>query len=87
MNRDRNEEKLQAIIDGSNLATWQWNVQTGETAFNERWAEIVGYTLEELEPVSIETWKRLLHPEDSNRSEQALLLHFSGETPFYDMEA
>lgn len=86
MNRDRNEEKLQAIIDGSNLATWQWNVQTGETAFNERWAEIIGYTLEELEPVSIETWKRLLHPEDSSRSEQVLLQHFAGETPYYDLE-
>lgn len=87
MKQDRNEEKLQAILDGSNLATWQWNIQTGDTVYNERWAQIVGYTLEELEPVSIETWNRIIHPEDSKRSLELLEQHFAGALPFYDMEA
>lgn len=86
MNRDWNEQKLQAIINGSNLASWQWNVQTGDTVFNEHWAQIVGYTLEELAPTSIETWNRLLHPEDSKLSEEVLKQHFAGESPFYDLE-
>ena len=44
-------ERLKCIIDGTNIGTWEWNVQTGETTFNERWAEIIGYRLEELAPV------------------------------------
>ena len=52
-------QRLAGIIEGTNIGTWEWNVATGETAFNERWAEIVGYTLEELSPLSINTWAEL----------------------------
>jgi CheY-like chemotaxis protein len=44
--------RLGSIIEGTHAGTWEWNVQTGETVFNERWAQIVGYTLDELKPQS-----------------------------------
>ncbi|MFW6250646.1 MAG: PAS domain S-box protein [Alkalispirochaetaceae bacterium] len=78
--------RLAAILDGTNVGTWEWNVRTGETVFNERWAEIIGYTLEELSPVSIETWWRFVHPEDLERAEGALQDHFAGTIPRYDVE-
>ncbi len=37
--------RLENIIEGTNAGTWEWNVQTGDTVFNERWAQIIGYTL------------------------------------------
>jgi|GEM_PF-3189030 len=79
-------EDLQAVLYGTRAGVWQWNVQTGETVFNERWAEILGYTLEELEPVSIDTWLRLAHPEDLKNSERLLNSHFSGELDYYECE-
>ena len=39
-------------------------------------AEIVGYTLEELHPVSIETWRRFSHPDDLKDSDEQLQSHF-----------
>jgi PAS domain S-box-containing protein len=36
--------RLAGIIEGTNAGTWEWNTQTGETTFNERWAAIIGYT-------------------------------------------
>ncbi len=30
--------KYESIIEGMNVATWEWNIQTGETVFNEHWA-------------------------------------------------
>ncbi|GKT30238.1 PAS domain S-box protein, partial [Aduncisulcus paluster] len=56
--------RLASIIEGTNVGTWEWNYQTGETVFNEIWARIVGYTLEELMPVNIETWSSRVHPDD-----------------------
>ena len=79
-----NESRLRSILDGTNIGTWEWNVQTGETSFNERWAEITGYRLDEISPVSIETWLALVHPDDKEKSAQALERHFSGESEFYD---
>ncbi len=79
------EQRLSWVIEGTHIGTWEWHVQTGETVFNERWAEIVGYTLNELAPVSIDTWTGLAHPDDLEESGRALQAHFDGTTEFYDV--
>lgn len=79
-------QRLANIIWGTGVGTWEWNVQTNETIFNERWAEICGYTLEELSPVSLQTWIDLVHPEDLEKSSAALEHHFSGESEEYAVE-
>jgi PAS domain S-box-containing protein len=78
--------RLASIIEGTNAGTWEWNVQTGETVFNDRWAELIGYTLDELKPISIDTWGSLTHPDDLQRSAALLELHFKGESEHYECE-
>ena len=85
--RKNTEVRLENIITGTDIGTWEWNVQTGETVFNERWAEIVGYTIDELQPVSIETWKKLAHPDDLEKSNELLQKHFFGELEFYSFDS
>lgn len=80
-------ERLAGILKGTNAGTWEWNVQTGEVVFNERWAEIIGYTLEELSPVSIQTWGQFAHPDDLKASGELLEKHFRGELAYYEYEA
>lgn len=79
--------RLEDIIEGTNVGTWEWNVQTGETVFNERWAGIVGYTLSEISPTSIDTWLRFVHPDDMAVSAGLLERHFRGEIDHYECEA
>jgi PAS domain S-box-containing protein len=81
------ERRTNEIVRNAELGTWEWNVQSGETVFNERWAEIVGYKLDELAPVSIQTWLDLAHPDDLENSEEALSRHFSGEADHYCCES
>ena len=80
-------QRLASIISGTNVDTWEWNVQTGETTFNERWANIIGYTLEELAPVSIATWMKFAHPDDLQASDELLRKHFQGDVDYYDFES
>jgi len=79
--------RLQNVLDGTRVGTWEWNVQTGETVFNERWARIAGYNLKELEPHSIDTWTRLVHPDDLQRSNDMLERYFAGDLKYYECEA
>jgi PAS domain S-box-containing protein len=79
--------RLTNIIEGTHIGTWEWNVQTGEVIFNQRWAEMIGYTLDELAPTSIETWLKFAHPDDLKQSEALLNDHFSGKIPYYECEA
>jgi PAS domain S-box-containing protein len=81
------KERLANILEGTRAGEWEWNIQTGETTFNMRWAEIVGYTLEELAPVSIKTWIELAHPDDMEQSNRLLEKHFSGELEYYEHES
>lgn len=78
--------RYSSVIDGTNVGTWEWNVQTGETIFNAKWAEILGYNLEELEPVSIETWTKFAHPDDLEESTKKLNLCFEKKEEFYEAE-
>ncbi|MCO7461799.1 MULTISPECIES: PAS domain S-box protein [Stenotrophomonas] len=75
--------RLAMIIDGTAAGTWEWNVQTGEMRVNARWAEIVGYRLEELEPVCQKTFLTLVHPDDIALSDAALEDHFEGRSDNY----
>lgn len=79
-------ERLDLVIKGMNVGFWDWRVNTGELTINDRWAEMLGYTIEELSPVTIKTWIDLVHPEDLIISNQALRKHFEGETEFYNVE-
>jgi diguanylate cyclase (GGDEF)-like protein/PAS domain S-box-containing protein len=81
------KDRLELVMYGTRLGLWDWNMQTGETTFNERWAQIVGHTLSELEPTSIETWGRLANPDDLSGSDELIERHARGELPYYDIEA
>ena len=83
----KQNSKLSSIIHNANLGIWEWNIQTGETIFNEKWAEIVGYTIEELSPISIDTWEKLSHPDDLKESNKKLNAHFEGKNSQYQCEA
>jgi len=83
---DQAKQQLQFAIDGSGVGLWDWAVQTGKTTFNERWAEIIGYKLSELEPTRIETWLEFAHPDDLQVSAASLAAHFRGETERYVAE-
>ncbi|MBN2212615.1 MAG: PAS domain S-box protein [Bacteroidales bacterium] len=81
------EERLKLALEGTKAGLWDWNIQNGETTYDERWAEIVGYTLDELKSVSINTWMDLCHPDDLKKSDELLKKHFKGELEFYEIEA
>jgi PAS domain S-box-containing protein len=78
--------RLSDIIDGTNVGTWEWNIQTGEKVYNERWTEMLGYSLEELAPVTIDTWQHLVHPDDVQISNSLLEKHLHKELEFYECE-
>jgi len=93
-----NLDKLQRTLDELNLeketystflkatkaATWVWNVQTGETIFDDAWAELIGYTLEELKPINIHTWESFVHPDDLVNTSNILQTVFNKKLDFYN---
>lgn len=80
------EMRLNLATSSARIGLWDWDLQTGGTIYNEQWANIIGYSLSELQPASIQTWIKYTHPEDLEKSNEILLKHFNGELDFYENE-
>ncbi|MFO7903297.1 MAG: PAS domain S-box protein [Planctomycetota bacterium] len=80
------ERKLTNVIQGTNAGTWEWNINSGQTVFDQRWAEIIGYDLLDLNCPTRQRWFNRIHPDDRSRVESTLQRHFAGKNKFYDCE-
>lgn len=80
------EERFELAMAGSDLGIWDWWVQTGELHVNERWAGILGYTLEEISPLSNNTWREFSHPEDIKKVDNQFQKYLKSEIDIYKCE-
>jgi len=78
--------RLTYIIEGTKAGSWEWNVLSGEILINERWAELIGYHLEDLIPFSISSWRDLIHPDDIRKNSELLEKCFHGELEYYECD-
>ena len=80
------EESLQFVLTGSRLGTWDWNLVTGEVSRNDYWAEMLGFTPQEVDDALVEGWLELIHPEDRERAWQSINAHLAGSAPVHETE-
>ena len=79
------EERLKNVLEGSQLGFWDWNIETGEVIRNARWAEMLGYTLKEIE-FSTKQWADIHHPDDKAATWHSIQDHLEGRTPIHKIE-
>ena len=79
------KERLDLALQGAGLGLWDADIGSGEVVYNERWAEMLGYTLEEVAS-DTEAWQKLVHPEDLPKTRAARDACLAGETPAYEAE-
>ncbi|GAB1480065.1 hypothetical protein MASR2M74_26370 [Paracoccaceae bacterium] len=77
------EQRLSNVIDGAGICTWEWNVKTGDHRVNEYWAALLGYELEELSPITFDTWRNKVHPDDLAVTESLFEKAFSDDEFVY----
>ncbi len=77
--------RLELIIRGTGLGTWEWNIATGYVRYNDLWAEMLGYSPEEVTPC-VRTWEQLVHPDDLPRVRYELEEYLAGRRPDFRSE-
>jgi PAS domain S-box-containing protein len=81
-----NAELYSTIIRISGIGTWDWDVLNDRIDCNERWFAILGYTREELEPLGMECWRSLIHPDDLAGFDSFLSKHVTTEATDLEIE-
>jgi len=77
------EEQLHLAVDSADLGLWDMNLLTGEAVHNQRWADMLGFSMDELEKPS-EWWGQRVHPDDYQDVLKLSGLHRAGKTPFFE---
>ena len=80
-----NRAKLDRVTEGAQLGLWELDLATREVEYNERFAGMTGYRMEEMSPFA-EHWPRLVHESDGARVREALWAHVEGRTELYEAE-
>ncbi|NTW48222.1 MAG: PAS domain S-box protein [Chlorobiales bacterium] len=80
------QQRLDLAVRGARIGLWDWSIQREQIIINDRWAEIIGYSCSELEPVDFNKWASLCHPDDLKKSNELLAKHFAGEIDYYECE-
>ncbi|MEF3168374.1 MAG: PAS domain S-box protein [Deltaproteobacteria bacterium] len=77
------KERLDLVLKGAELGMWDWHIPSGKIVINERWAEMLGYTPEEIEP-KLSSWEKLVHPDDLENVKAILTDHMEGRSPIFN---
>ena len=77
------EERLNLTFEATSEGIWDWNIQTGEVLFSSQWFKSLGYEPGEFIG-HVDSWKKLVHPEDMPDVMEKLNAHFAGKTESYE---
>jgi PAS domain S-box-containing protein len=82
---NKSRERLDLALRGADLAPWDWDHTTNRMTFSDKYAEMLGYTLKELNSFS-NRWEDLIHPEDLPLVQSGWEEHLENKTKMFSSE-
>lgn len=79
-------QRLEEVIWGTDSGIWELDMLSHQVLCNERWASMLGYRLEQLQPVTFATWESLVHPDDLPEAMLHLRQHLGGSSERFEAE-
>jgi PAS domain S-box-containing protein len=75
------EERLSEAFDAANEGLWDLDIKRDSLYYSPRYAEILGYDMDEL-PSSVTEMRKQIHPEDQNLVDSGFQSHLDHGFPF-----
>jgi PAS domain-containing protein len=58
------QEKLNSILQRSDIPWWEWNIRDNIVTFNDLKVTMLGYKIEDFKNAPYQAFTSLIHPED-----------------------
>lgn len=72
------------LVDRSNMAIWEWHIDTNEIKFVNGWEKLIGYSSDEF-PGNLEELESLMHPSEVNLTYNYLSEFLTGKIAHFDL--
>ncbi len=82
---EKSEQRWKFALEGSGDGIWDLNCKTNKVYYSKRWKEMLGYSDGDISD-NPDQWQTLLHPDDVEKVNHDLNLHFTGAMLFYRSE-
>lgn len=66
------QQRLRSIVEGTAVGTWVTDLDTDHISVDERWAEMIGSTPEQIGPLTEAKFLAMVHPEDRDATRAAI---------------
>ncbi|MCP4980739.1 MAG: PAS domain-containing protein [Gammaproteobacteria bacterium] len=81
----QSEDRYQLAVSGANEAIWEWDPGQDEVFVSNRFRELADFGPEK-EPLTGQQWFALIHPDDRDGMQEALVQHMKGNKDLFDAE-
>lgn len=81
----KSRTQLELALSGADLGTWDTDIASRRSIYDERYCAMLGYKVNEIEP-SMDAWLNLVHPDDLAAVNEAVRAHLAGETEIFEVE-
>ena len=71
-------QRLQLVLDASELGVWDWNPVTDDIVYDEQCAKMLGYTRDAL-PTKAARWRKFCHPDDTRQAQNQLAAQLANQ--------
>lgn len=79
-------EKLNSILESSDIPWWEWDIKKNIVTFNDLKVTMLGYKVEDFKNAGYQAFTSLIHPEDHERSMDAMRDHLCGKAQIYQID-
>ncbi len=82
---ENGEKQLRFVLEGSELGFWDWDIAAGKVDRNAQWAEMLGYTHDEIQRTP-KQWTDFIHPDDRERAWNSINAVLEGRSNMHRLE-
>jgi PAS domain S-box-containing protein len=80
-----NQSMLEMLAHASEVGLWDWDLETNDVNFSQRWCEMLGYKKQEVLPSAI-FWQENLHPDDADLAVKVCRDYLDEKTSVYEVK-
>lgn len=81
----KEKERFEMAMSAASDGLWDWDVSSGKVFHSPRYMSMLGYAADEL-PHTLETFEKLVHPEDKERVDEITRAHLEEGPDSYEFE-
>lgn len=74
------------IIEGTETATFNWDILNDQMTFSDVWYQISGYSRSDFPNKMVDSWRTIVHPDDLYALQHQVQLHFDGKKKKFSSE-